>query len=62
MSELDFFDFERTPLRRKYNIKFNYSKDDILISIITPYYNASKTILDTAKTVLNQIFSSHKKF
>lgn len=54
MSETNFFDFNFTPISSKYNREFNYSKDDIVISIITPYYNSSKTIFDTAKSVINQ--------
>lgn len=56
MSELDFFDFNATPIKRNYNRKLEYDKSNILISIVTPYYNAKKVIFDIAKSILAQTF------
>ncbi|MEG2348015.1 MAG: glycosyltransferase [Clostridia bacterium] len=49
------FDFSRLPLMEIANRNI---KDNIipLISIITPYYNASKYIMQTATSILNQTF------
>lgn len=49
-------DFTKTPnlkTKEKYELK---NHKDPIIAIITPYYNAGKTILDTANTVFNQTY------